>query len=116
MTMLKTVYIMAFAPSKLQDSSLVEMCRASSAMLSAKDENFNRKMGLMDRSTRMTFSNQLYSPIMHTPQVMMSTLGGWLKNENAPFDPKTGENFFVHGLKDANGAENFVMYYFELAE
>jgi hypothetical protein len=113
MSSLQTLYMMAFTPAKMDNNSLMGMCRAAANMLSAKDQAFAQRMGLLNNETRITFSNQLYSPIMHSPQVMQSTLGGWLKNENTPFDPKLGDNFFFMGLKDPAGADNFVLFYFD---
>lgn len=114
MPALQTVYIMAFTPEKMENNALVGMCQAAANMLSAKNQAFAQRMSLLNEQSRMTFSNQLHIPTMHSPQVMQSTLAGWLKNENTPFDPRIGDNFFPHGMRDPQGRENYVLFYFDL--
>jgi hypothetical protein len=113
MAVLQTVYLMAFTPEKLDDNSLVGMCKAATNMLSAKDRTFAQRMALLNENTRITFSNQLHLPTMHSPQTMQSTLAGWLGNENATFAPRIGDNFFPHGMRDSQGRENYVLVYFD---
>lgn len=114
MPALQTVYIMAFTPEKMDNNTLISVCRMAADMLSAKDKNFAQKMGMIGKTTRMTFSNQLYLSTMHTPQNMQTTLGGWVKNENMPFAPVLGDTFFPHGMRDPKGRENFFLFYFHI--
>lgn len=114
MPTLQTVYMMAFTPNKMENDALIGVCRLASDMLSAKDKAFAQRMGLISKTTRMTFSNQLYISTMHTPQNMQTTLGGWVKNEKAPFAPILGDTFFAHGMRDPKGMENFVLFYFHI--
>lgn len=113
MTTLQTVYMMAFTPEKMDDNTLIGMCKAASGMLSAKDKTFAQRMSLLDQSTRMTFSNQLFLATLHTPQTMQSTMAGWLNNENTTFVPRIGDNFFPHGMRDTKGRDNYVLFYFD---
>jgi hypothetical protein len=108
--------MLAFTPEKMDDTSLIGLCRAATGMLSGKDVNFAQRMNLLDEKTRMNFSNQVFAPTMHTPQIMQSTLAGWLKNQNIPFEPRLGDTFFPHGMRDAKGRENYVLIYFDLKE
>lgn len=104
---------MAFTPEKMDSNTLVGMCKAAANMVSAKDQTFAQRMSLLNSTTRVTFSNQMFVATMHTPQIMQSTLAGWLSNENTPFDPKPNDNFFFHGMRDQRGAENYVLFYFD---
>lgn len=113
MPILQTVYIMAFTPEKIDDNSLIGMCQAATNLLSTKDRNFAQRMDMLNKETRMTFSNQSFIATMHTPQTMMSTLGGWLQNQNTSFAPRPGDNFFPHAMRDASGRENYVLFYFD---
>ncbi|MBI3162634.1 MAG: hypothetical protein HYZ23_08995 [Chloroflexi bacterium] len=114
MPTLKTIYMMAFTPAKMDNNMLMGVCKMAADRLSAKDRAFAQRMELMTRDTRITLSNQLHISTMHTPQVMQNTLGGWLKNENVPFDPVPGDTFFAHGLKDPKGMDNFFLFYFHM--
>lgn len=113
MATLQTVYMMAFTPEKMDSNSLVGMCKAAANMVSVKDQTFAQRMGLLNNTTRITFSNQLFIATMHTPQTMQSTLAGWLSNDGTAFDPKPGDNFFAHGMRDPQGAANYVLFYFD---
>lgn len=114
MAVLKTVYVMAFTPAKMEGNALIGMCKAAGDMLAAKDPVFARHMAQVGKSTPMKFSNQLFVSTMHTPQSMTATFGGWLKNEKVPFTPAVGQTFFPHGMRDAKGAEHFILFYFVL--
>jgi hypothetical protein len=114
MPTLQTIYMMAFTPAKMDDRMLMDVCRMAADRLSAKDTAFAQRMSLMSKTTRITFSNQLYLSTMHTPQVMQNTLGGWLKNEKVSFNPVLGDTFFAHGMKDPKGMDNYFLFYFHM--
>lgn len=114
MNILQAVYIMAFTPDKMENNELISMCRAASNQLGTKDNVFAGRMALVGETTKISFSNQMYISTMHTPQVMQSTFGGWMKNEGVQFNPILGNTFFVHGMKNRQGRENFVLFYFDL--
>ena len=44
---------------------------------------------------------------------MQATLAGWLQKENTIFDPRLGDNFFPHGMRDSKGQENYILFYFD---
>lgn len=112
MPTLKSVYVMAFTPTKMDNNALIGMCRAAGDMLAAKDPVFASRMAMMGKTTPMKFSNQLFVSTMHTPQTMTATFGGWMKKENTPFTPAVGDTFFPHGMRDAKGKEHFILFYF----
>lgn len=113
MTTLQTVFMMTFTPEKLEKDALMGMCQAASQMLSATNRMFARCMNMLTDSTRMTFSSQIYIPTMHSSQTMQTTLAGWLTNEKAPFEPRLGDNFSPHGMRDSRGRENYILFYFD---
>jgi len=113
MAALQTVYIMAFTPEKMDKDALMGMCQAASQMLSSKNRAFAECMSMLSDTTRMTFSNQLHVPTIHTPQVMQTTFAGWLQNENRSFAPRIGGNFFPHGMRDTKGRENYILVFFD---
>lgn len=113
MTVLKTVYMMAFTPEKMDTNMLMAVCQMAADRLAAKDSTFAQRMGTADKDTRWTFSNQLFAENMHTPQTMQMTLQGWLKNENKPSELRFGDNFFPHGIRDPKGRENYFLFYLD---
>lgn len=108
-----TVYIMAFTPQKLDNKALSEMVGAARNMLEGKDPAFKKTMSqaIADKAG-IKASNQLFVPLMHTPQTMRTTLEGWLTNEKLIPRMAVGETFFPHGMRDGQGRENFVLFYF----
>jgi len=52
---------------------------------------------------------------MHTPQTMQAALMGWLENlYNMAYKPTEDKNFFPHRMKDPQGKEIFILFYFDL--
>jgi hypothetical protein len=113
MATLQTLYMMTFTPEKMDKDALMGMCQAATQMLSAKNQAFARRMNMLDDSTRMIFSSQLFALTMHTPQTMQTTLAGWLSRETDSFAPRLGDNFFPHGMRDSKGRENYILFYFD---
>ena len=114
MSTIKAVYVMAFTPQQMESQALMQMCRLAASMLEKKDPAFAQLMAVVN-STKITlhFSNQVFVPIMHTPQVMQKTMGGWLKDK-LTYHPVYGQNFFANGLNDPQGRAHFVLFYFDL--
>jgi hypothetical protein len=114
-TQIKAVYVMAFTPSKLEGPALMGVGKIAGDMLKGKNANFRLlEEQLTNSKTPMHFANLEYNAIMHTPQTMQTTLGGWLKNQyQIAFRPVIGKNFFPHGMKDPQGRDNFVLFYFD---
>ena len=113
MSALKTVYMMAFTPEKMDNDMLMAICRMAADRLAAKDKTFAHRMGMLAKDTRLTFSNQLFAENIHTPQTMQLTLQGWLKNENKPSELRFGDNFFPNGMKDSKDRENYSLFYLD---
>ena len=112
---IKAVYVMAFTPEKLEGPALMGTSKIAGDMLKGKDANFKLlDEQLTGAKTPMHFTNLQYNSIMHTPQTMQTSLGGWIKNQyQVTFRPVIGKNFFPHGMKDPQGRENFVLFYFD---
>jgi hypothetical protein len=69
---------------------------------------------LTGTKTPIEIANLEYSRMMHSPQAMQSSMGGWLKKQyNLDFAPSMGENFFPHGMRNQQGQENFFLFYFD---
>jgi hypothetical protein len=108
------VYIMAFTSEQMAASVLQGLARLAQQQLSAKDPVFQQRFAdALAIKGRIEISQQLFSPMMHTPQTMQTTLMGWLKEQyDAVFVPTVGENFFPHGMRDPQGKPDFVLFYF----
>ena len=113
---IKAVYVMAFTPEKLDSNTLMGVSKIAGDMLKGKDANFKQLEEQFTRAnTPVHISNLQYSALMHTPQTMQTTLAGWLKGQyQVQFHSKLGINFFPHGMKDPQGRENYVLFYFDL--
>jgi hypothetical protein len=103
---------MAFTHEKPTNRALMAVARLAANELAEKDQAFAQKMGMLGPRTTITFSNQQYVPIFHTPPGMETSLGRWLKKENIVFKPVKGENFFLSALKDPQNRENYFLFYF----
>ncbi len=111
----KGLYILAFTPEKLAPENLKATVKAAEGMLKAKNVAFKQLMEQMPPQTRIEIANVQHVPIMHTPQTMQTTLMGWLKNSyQLAYHPTVDKNFFPHGMKDPQGKENFILFYFDL--
>lgn len=116
MSSLKAVYVMGFTPEKMENDAFVQMCRMAGDFLEKKDAAFRARMDQINtQKVMLHFSNQVFIPLMHNPHTMQTTLGGWMKNEGIPFAPVLGENFFVNGIRDPQGREHYVLFYFHSA-
>jgi hypothetical protein len=116
MTTTTAVYIMGFTPEMLNNNHLVQLVRAADSSLKAKNPAFKQAMQQADASqAQINISNQLFSPLLHTPQTMQTALGGWMQNEEMFFQPVLGDNFFINDLRDEQGRGNYVLFYFHRA-
>lgn len=115
---IKGLYIMIFAPEKWEKEQLREITRIADGMLRAKDSNFKQLMEeKLAPTTLVNITSVPYSPLMHTPQSMQTTLMGWLQKEHdVTFMPIVGENFFPHGMKSPEGKETYILHYFDIKE
>jgi len=110
------LYVLAFTPEVLEPNALRTLSQVAIEMLKAKDSTFTQ---LFEETLRTNTSIEIadveYVASMHTPQTMQATLAGWLRNQyQVMFDPVVGENFFPHGMRDDQGREKIVLFYFQL--
>jgi len=111
----KAVYIMAFTPEKLNPKTLQGVTYLAADMLKAKNPAFKQLMEHLTPQTPIEIANLQYMAMFHTPQVMQTSLMGWLKKQyNVTFAPVSGSNFFLHGMRDPQGRENFILFYFDI--
>ncbi len=113
---IKGLYIMAFTPEKLAPEKLKHVTHMADGMIRAKNPTFKQLMEeQMAPKTRIEIANIEYIPIMHTPQTMQTTMMGWLKKRyGVTFEPVLEKNFFPHGMKDPQGRENYILFYFDM--
>ena len=114
MSTLQSVYMMAFTPEKMDNNTLMAVCQMAADRLCAKDATFAQRMSMLGPQSQLKLANQLHMPTMHTPQSMQSTLDAWLANEKTSFAPRIGDNFFPFGIRDPQGRENYILFYFDL--
>ena len=113
----KALYIMVFSPDKWDPDKLKEVTRAAEEMLKGKDPTFKQLFDdQMMPNTRIDISNVQYMPFTNTPEWMQTMFTGWFKKGNVEFIPMPGKNLFTHGMKDADGKEVFLFFYFEMNE
>jgi hypothetical protein len=97
---------------------LKAVVQVADRMLRAKNPAFKQLMEEeMAPRTPIEIANLQHMAVFHTPQTMQATLAGWLKHKyNVPYEPVVGKNFFPHGMRDAQGKENYVLFYFDDGE
>jgi hypothetical protein len=112
----KGLYVMAFTPQEVASEELKALVHVADGMLRVKNPVFKQLMEEgMAPQTRIEIANLQYVPVMHSPQTMQTTLAGWLKHRyNVPYEPVVGKNFFPHGMKDPQGKETYVLFYFDM--
>jgi hypothetical protein len=111
----KAIYIMAFTPEKMAPKTLQAVTYMAGDMLKAKDPAFKRLMERLAPQTPIEIANLQYIAVFHTPQTMQNSMMGWLKKQyNVTCDPVAGSNFFPHGMRDPQGRENFILFYFDI--
>ena len=111
----KAMYIMAFTPAKMAPKPLQAVTHLAGDMLKAKDSTFKQLMEHLAPKTPIEIANLQYIASMYTPQVMQTSMKGWLEKQyNIAFKPVAGNNFFLHGMRDPQGKENFILFYFDI--
>jgi hypothetical protein len=97
---------------------LQALAHGAADRLRAKDPTFKQLMEeRMEPKTSVEMATIEFIPAMSSPQTMQTSMMGWLKNQyHVTFNPTIGQNFFVHGLRDSQGKENFILFYFDLKE
>ena len=113
---IKGLYILAITTEKIPPDKLKPIVRMADEMFRAKNSMFSSMMTKhLPPKTRIEIANIQYAgPLMHSPQVMMTNLQTWIQKQyNVNFKPQTDINFFIQGLLDPKGKENFFLYYFD---
>lgn len=115
---IKGLYIMAFTPEELGPEKLKYVVHVADGMVRAKDPIFRRLMEeQMAPQTRIEIASLRHVPLMHTPQTMQTAMQGWLKARyGVSYEPVVGKNFFPHGMKDPQGKETYILFYFDMEE
>jgi len=113
---IKALYVLAFSPEKMDQKTLMTVIHLADEMLKNKNATFKQRMEEWALSkTRIEASNTEYIAEFHTPAGMQTLMMGWLKNQyKVMFNPTTGDNFFLHGMRDPQGRENFILFYFDV--
>ncbi len=109
------VYILSFSSTLLEKADLLHIVHLADKQLRAKNPVFT---GLMDAvagsSARMEISNLQYNPVMHSGEVMKTSLAGWVQTTyNLEAHLELGSNFFPHGMKDAEGNVYYVLFFID---
>jgi hypothetical protein len=117
-TSVRGLYIMAFTPEVMAPESLNHVAHVADGMLRAREPTFKRLMEQqMEPKTPIEIASIQHVAIMHTPQTMQATLAGWLKRKySVAFEPMVEKNFFPHGMKDPQGRETYVLFYFDMGK
>jgi hypothetical protein len=112
------LYIMAFTPEELEPEELKYVTHVADGMLRAKDSTFKQLMEeKMAAKTRVEVVNIQHVANIHTPQTMQTSLMGWLESRyNVTFEPTVQKNFFPHGMRDPQGRETYILFYFDMKE
>jgi len=116
-TAIKTMFVMAFTTEKMPVETLQSVVQIAQGMLQKKNPAFAKLLSeQMKPETKIEVANLKYAgSIMHTPQTMQTSLGGWIKNQyQVSFTPFVNKNFFPHGMRDPQGKENFFLFYFDM--
>lgn len=113
---INTLYILAFTPEKKDANTLTAVTHLAIDQLEAKDPVFKQRMEeCAESNVRFEIANTQYIATMHTPTNMRTSMMGWLKKQyNVTFNPTAGNDFFLHGMRDPQGKENFILFYFDI--
>jgi hypothetical protein len=113
---IKALYVLAFTPEKMDQNTLMTVTHLADEMLRAKNPVFKRRMEeWVASNTPIEIANIQYIATMHTPTSMQTLLMDWLKKQyNVTFNPTAGNDFFLHGMRDSQGKENFILFYFDI--
>jgi hypothetical protein len=112
----KALYVLTFTPEQMDRFALMRMTHLAGEKLKAQNPIFKKRIEEeMSSKTRTEIGNLQYDPNVHTPTSMQTSMNEWLKKQyNVSFHPTSESNFFVHGMKDPQGKENFLLFYFDM--
>ncbi|MEW5956554.1 MAG: hypothetical protein AB1801_02440 [Chloroflexota bacterium] len=110
----KALYMMAFTPEKLNPKTVQGVTFLAADMLKAKDPTFKQLMAGLAPKTPIEIASLQFVASFYTPQTMQTSMKSWVEKQyNVAFDPIAGSNFFLQGMRDPQGRENYVLFYFD---
>ena len=112
----KALYVLVLTPEQLDRFALMRMTHLAGEKLKTQNLIFKTRVEEeMSPKTRTEIENMQYGADMHTPTSMQTLMSDWLKKQhNVSFHPNLENNFFVYSMKDAQGRETFLLYYFDI--
>lgn len=113
---IKALYVLALTALQMDQKMLMGFTRMAADRLQANDPVFKQRMEQwMQSRTRIEFAGAPHVAGT-TLANMQEIMANWLKQKfNITLNPTPGYDYFVHGLRDPQGRENIVLYYFDLA-
>ena len=121
------LYIMAFTPEILDPNTLKEISFYAGDILERKVPIFKQlwEKGLQQKARveiAMEIANHQHLASVDTQmkyaiETMKASMKSWLEGEfKLTFDPVFGKNFFMQGVRDPQGKENTILFYFGVEE
>ena len=111
---IKALYILAFTPEELDRDRLVPLVFFAIERLKAMNSTFKRRMEQMASKTAIQMVSLKHAPEVHTLTSMQTSMNAVLKKHNVAFNPTRDDDFFMHGMKDPQGNEEYFLFYFDL--
>lgn len=109
---IKALHVAAFTPEELDQDRLIPLAFFAIDRLKAINPTFNRRMEQMASKTPIVAVSFKHFPKMHTLTSMQASMQAVLKKHNVAFNPTPEDDFFIHGMKDPQGKENFFSFLF----
>ncbi len=112
----KAVYILAFTSEATDPKALQAMAFLAIDRLKEEDPTFNQVLKEhVAPKTPIEIANVQYSASMDTPQIIQNSMKGWLEGQyKVTFNPVAGNNFFKHAMRDSQGNESSILFYFDI--
>ncbi|RMF05057.1 MAG: hypothetical protein D6768_01830 [Chloroflexi bacterium] len=113
---IKGLYVLALTALQMDQATLMGFTRMAADRLQAKDPVFKQRMEQWRQSrTRIEIAGAPHVA-GYTLAHMQGIMTNWLKQKfSITLNPTPGTDFFVNGMRDRQGKENIVLYYFDLA-
>lgn len=115
---IKAMYVLAFTQPKLDNANLQAAVKSAENLLKEKQPDFKRILETqMAPQSMVHIANVEYVPLMHSNDSMVTSLQGWLKNQfDEVFYPVQNINFFTQSLRDGQGKDHMVLFYFVVSQ
>ena len=112
----KALYVLVFTPEQMDRFALMRITHLAGEKLKAQNPTFKKRIEEeMSSRARTEIGNLQYSATADTPAAMQTSMGEWLKKQyNLSFHPTPESDFFIYGMKDPQGRENLLLYYFDM--